>query len=142
MVQALTIAGGNRDLAEEWVQVAFSRAYVRWRWISRYDDPVGWVRHVAITRMLARDRREARRRQDSEQPAGRPDATPDTTPGEALRALVLRLPDQQRIAASLFYVEQLTIREIAVTMELSEGAVKYHLHAARTSLRREWKPNA
>ena len=30
---------------------------------------------------------------------------------------------------SLFYVEQLSVREIATSMKLSEGAVKYHLHA-------------
>jgi DNA-directed RNA polymerase specialized sigma24 family protein len=33
---------------------------------------------------------------------------------------------------SLFYVEQLSVREIAAAMKLSEGAVKYHLHAGRT----------
>ena len=40
-----------------------------------------------------------------------------------------RLPRQQQIAVSLFYVEQLSVREIATSMKLSEGAVKYHLHA-------------
>jgi DNA-directed RNA polymerase specialized sigma24 family protein len=48
---------------------------------------------------------------------------------------VRRLPPQQQIAVSLFYVEQLSVREIAVSMKLSEGAVKYHLHAGRTALR-------
>ena len=38
---------------------------------------------------------------------------------------------------SLFYVEQLSVREIAASMKLSEGAVKYHLHAGRAALR-EW----
>ena len=38
---------------------------------------------------------------------------------------------------SLFYVEQLSVREIAASMKLSEGAVKYHLHAGRGALR-EW----
>ncbi|HEX5615134.1 MAG TPA: sigma-70 region 4 domain-containing protein, partial [Acidimicrobiia bacterium] len=50
---------------------------------------------------------------------------------EALDAL----PRQQRIAASLYYVEQLSIAEVAYAMELSEGAVKYHLHHARGALR-------
>ena len=36
---------------------------------------------------------------------------------------------------SLFYVEQLSVREIAASMKLSEGAVKYHLHAGRGALR-------
>ena len=50
---------------------------------------------------------------------------------------ISRLPRQQRIAVSLFYVEQLSVREIATSMKLSEGAVKYHLHAGRAALR-EW----
>jgi RNA polymerase sigma-70 factor (ECF subfamily) len=140
MVRALTVAGGNREVAQDCVQDAFSRAYVRWRRISRYDDPVGWVRHVAINRMRDHYRRETRKRRATERLAARPEEqVPEPATEEGLWVLVARLPDQQRIAASLFYVEQLSVREIAVAMELSEGAVKYHLHAARTTLRREWK---
>jgi RNA polymerase sigma-70 factor, ECF subfamily len=68
-------------------------------------------------------------------------ATTDVAPPEPrdndLTAAIARLPRQQRIAVSLFYVEQLSVREIAAAMRLSEGAVKYHLHAGRTALR-EW----
>ena len=42
---------------------------------------------------------------------------------------------QQRMAVGYFYVEGLSIIETANAMGLSEGAVKYHLHAARKSLR-------
>jgi RNA polymerase sigma-70 factor (ECF subfamily) len=52
-----------------------------------------------------------------------------------LMAAVADLPQQQRIAVSLFYVEQLSVREIAASMKLSEGAVKFHLHAGRGALR-------
>ena len=50
-------------------------------------------------------------------------------------AAVRALPTQQQIAVSLFYVEQLSVREIAASMKLSEGAVKYHLYAGRGALR-------
>jgi DNA-directed RNA polymerase specialized sigma24 family protein len=56
-------------------------------------------------------------------------------PDAALMAAVRALPPQQQIAVSLFYVEQLSVREIATSMKLSEGAVKYHLHAGRGALR-------
>ena len=46
-----------------------------------------------------------------------------------------RLPPQQQIAVSLYYVEQLSVKEIAASMKLSDGAVKYHLHAGRATLR-------
>jgi DNA-directed RNA polymerase specialized sigma24 family protein len=35
----------------------------------------------------------------------------------------------------LYYIDQLTVAEIATTLEISEGAVKFHLHAARERLR-------
>lgn len=56
------------------------------------------------------------------------------------------LPDRQRTALVLFEVEQLTIRQVAQIMELTDGAVKFHLHEARKNLRRHLEeigiPNA
>ncbi len=141
-MRALTVAGGNREVAQDCVHDAFARAYVHWRWISRQGHPVGWVRHTAINRLRAHDRREARKHPVTEQLTARRDEIPESGGDEALRILVARLPDHQRIAASLFYVEHLSVSETAVAMELSEAAVKYHLHAARTTLRRDWTPDA
>ncbi len=139
MVRALTVAGGNRGVAEECVQEAYTRAFARWRKISRYDDPVAWVRHVALNAMRDHFRRETRKRGAVARLAARPETVQSgpETHGE-LSELVATLPPQQRIAASLFYVEQLTVKETARSMEISEGAVKYHLHAARTALRTAW----
>ena len=140
MVRALTVASGSRAVAEDCVQEAFSRAFTRWRRIGGYEDPAGWVRHVAVNLVRDHHRKEGRKRRAITRLGARPDevvAAPD--PGAGLAELVAALPEQQRIAASLFYVEQLSVRETADAMDLSEGAVKYHLHAARTSLRRDWE---
>ena len=143
MVRALTVASGSRTVAEDCVQEAFSRAFVRWRRIGGYDDPAGWIRHVAVNVMRDHHRREQRKHRAVTRMAARPDevtAAPEA--GAGLAALVAALPEQQRIAASLFYVEQLSVRETAHAMDLSEGAVKYHLHASRSSLRRAWEQNS
>jgi len=141
MVRALTVASGSRTVAEDCVQEAFSRAFVRWRRIGGYDDPAGWIRHVAVNVMRDHHRREQRKGRALTRLAARPDETtaPPDPAGAGLGEMVAALPEQQRIAASLFYVEQLSVRETAQAMDLSEGAVKYHLHAARTSLRRAWE---
>jgi RNA polymerase sigma-70 factor (ECF subfamily) len=140
MVRALTVASGSRAVAEDCVQEAFSRAFTRWRRIGTYDDPAGWIRHVAVNVMRDHHRRERRKRGAVTRLAARPeDVAAAPEPGSGLAELVAALPEQQRIAASLFYVEQLSVRETADAMELSEGAVKYHLHAARASLRRAWE---
>jgi RNA polymerase sigma-70 factor (ECF subfamily) len=136
MVRSLTVAAGDREVAADCVQDAFERAFVRWRRVSRLDDPVGWIRHVAVNRMRDHFRKIERggravRRLRSEQPMV---SAPAPEPSE-LAALLAQLPTQQRIAAALFYVDDLAVSEVAHAMGLSDGAVKYHLHAARATLR-------
>jgi len=142
MVRSLAVAAGDRGVAEDCVQDAFMRAFVRWKRVSRLDDPVGWVRHVAVNRMrdhfrkLDRGGRAFARLQSQEVAVS---AAPEE-PNE-LAAMLDKLPAQQRIAAALFYVEDLSVGEVADAMDLSEGAVKYHLHAARATLRGALEPS-
>jgi RNA polymerase sigma-70 factor (ECF subfamily) len=143
MVRSLAVAAGDREVAADCVQDAFMRAYVRWNRVSRLDDPVGWVRHVAVNRMRDHFRKLERggravRRLRTQQPMIT-EAPPE--PSE-LAGLFAQLPPQQRIAAALFYVEDLSVAEIADAMRLSEGAVKYHLHAARATLRGALEPQS
>jgi RNA polymerase sigma-70 factor (ECF subfamily) len=137
MVRGLGLACGDREVAADAVQDAFMRAYARWGRISRYDDPAGWVRHVALNRMRDHFRRATRGRRAVERLIGRgdADAVPAPEPPSDITALLGSLPHQQRIAVALYYVEQLSVREVAESMGLSEGAVKYHLHAGRATLR-------
>jgi RNA polymerase sigma-70 factor, ECF subfamily len=135
MVRSLAVACGDAQEAEDAVQDAFERAFVRWRRIGRYDDPRSWIRHVALNRLRDHFRREGRRRTAVDRLAA--DAAliaPAPEPPGDVAALLAALPPQQRIAAALFYVDDLGVAEIARSMALSEGAVKYHLHAARRAL--------
>jgi RNA polymerase sigma-70 factor (ECF subfamily) len=135
LVRSLTIACGDAEHAADAVQEAFVRAHVRWRRLRHYEDPVGWVRRVAVN--LLRD--QHRRTQRKDRALARLAATP-TQPVEApehdrLGELLDQLPPQQRTAAALYYVEGLTVLEVAATMGLAEGSVKSHLHDARRRLR-------
>jgi RNA polymerase sigma-70 factor (ECF subfamily) len=129
-------AAGVPD-AHDAVQEAFVQAVVHWRKVSRYDDPMAWIRRVAINR--GHNRHRSRRRQQSlaQHIAAAPISPPST--GERdddLTALIEALPPRQRLALSLFYFADLSVAEVADSMKLSEGAVKYHLHAARATLAR------
>ena len=53
-------AAGYPD-ASDAVQEAFVQAVVHWRKISRYDDPLAWIRRVAINR--GHNRHRSRQRQ-------------------------------------------------------------------------------
>ncbi len=113
MVRSLSVACGDREAAADAVQDAFTRAYARWRRISRYEHPAGWIRHVALNRLRDHFRHEARGVQARERMAGQADddgrRAPEL-PDDALMAAVRNLPPQQQIAVSLFYVEQLSVR--------------------------------
>ncbi len=142
LVRALTVMCGDRETAADCVQEAFVKAYTRWRKISKYDQPLAWVRRVAINTMHDHTRKRVRgNRAIARLGADDPVFNPDPVAYE-LGAVLSGLPQQQRVAATLFYVEDLSVAEIAETMGLSSGAVKYHLHAARDRLRLSLAPFA
>src|SRR5579871_4099923 len=141
MVRTLALAAGDREVAADCVQEAFTRAYVRWSRVSRLDDPAGWIRHVALNRMRDHFRKSERGSRAVARLQTRAELVvpPPGEPGD-LAALLVGLPQQQRIAAALFYVDDLSVAEIATAMGVSSGAVKYHLHAARNALRSALEP--
>jgi RNA polymerase sigma-70 factor (ECF subfamily) len=129
------LAAGYSD-ATDAVQEAFVQAVVHWRRVCRYDDPLLWVRRVAINK--ARNRSRSRLRQAAlkdrlRQNASRVVGVPER-PDDDLIAAVAALPPQQRLAVSLFYYDDLPVTQVAEVMGLSEGTVKSHLHAARAAV--------
>ncbi len=127
------------DDATDAVQEAFVQAFVRWNRVSRLDDPAGWVRRVAVNRILNNSRSRGRRAGALATLAARADATLpasfDRDDRLDVRAAVRRLPPQQRMAVALFYGGDLSVDDIADAMNISDGTVKSHLHAARQRLR-------
>ena len=135
LVRALTLVAGDQEVAADAVQEAFGKAHLKWRKISRYDDPIGWVRRVAINQIRDAHRRHERKNRALRRLASRePMVTEPVEPDEFGR-LLAALPTQQRAATALFYVDGLTIAEIAVALDIAEGSVKSHLHDARRRLK-------
>ena len=137
LVRALTLACGDPEVAADAVQEAFVKAHLHWRRIQKYDDPVGWIRRVAINRLHDDHRRQTRKGQAMQRLAGEPpvDSVEQHGFDSDLPAILAQLPKQQRIAMALFYVDELSIAEVAVALDVSEGAVKSYLHQGRARLR-------
>ncbi|UDY35233.1 RNA polymerase sigma factor [Dermatobacter hominis] len=144
LVATVTFVCGDREVAAECVADAFERAYVRWRRVGRLDDPLGWVRRVAINRATDVHRRSSRGRRALARLGGRAElrrtGEVGLTDAAALRdsglaAAVADLSPQQRAVVALHYLDDLSVAAVAEAMDLSEGAVKYHLHQARGRLR-------
>ena len=80
LVRALTLGCGDAELAADAVQEAFVRAHERWDRIGRYDDPVGWVRRVAVNLLRDDHRRTVRKRAPSSaSPLGRTRSSPPSS---------------------------------------------------------------
>ena len=122
--------------ADDALQEAFTKAALDWSRISQYDDAAGWVRHVAVRRILDERRSSRRKRAALErlEAVREPDAT-DRDATLDLAAAIGRLPARQRVALSLFYLGGLTSAETGEAMGISAGAVRFHLHEARARLR-------
>lgn len=135
LVRSLTVICGNSEEAADAVQDAFVKAHLKWRKISTYDDPVGWIRRVAINKVRDGHRSRVRRDRAIERMGHEAKLTSEQPAIDEVAELLSTLPKQQRAAAAMFYVEQLSVLEIAQALEVSEGAVKFHLHQARQKLR-------
>ena len=137
LVRALTLASGDAEVAADAVQEAFVKAHLHWRRIQQYDDPVGWIRRVAINGLRDDHRRQTRKGKAMQRLAGEPQVESVEQHGfdSDLPTMLAQLPKQQRIAMALFYVDELSIAEVAVALNVSEGAVKSYLYQGRARLR-------
>ncbi|HAP76450.1 MAG TPA: SigE family RNA polymerase sigma factor [Acidimicrobiaceae bacterium] len=136
LVRALALVSGSQESAADAVQEAFVKAHLHWRRIQRYDDPVGWIRRVAINKLHDDHRRRGRKDRAVERMKA--DARPEAvqwSDGHDVGELLAALPKQQRLCLALFYVDGLSVAEVANTLDISEGAVKFHLHQGRDRLR-------
>lgn len=141
LVAAVYTIIGDTHRSEEIVQDAFERCYLRWAKVSRLDRPGAWTRRVAINAAISAARRagaEHRAMQRVQARAELPSTAPDPLAGlgdDAVWAAVRALPTDQASAIALRYGADLSVDEVAATLNLSVPAVKSLLHRARSSLR-------
>ena len=133
VLASVTLAVGDRWLAEEATAEAFARALERWASVREMRSPSAWVFTVALNqvRSTARRRQVERRflrrhREDVVHPAGEPDVQ--------LWRAVATLPPRMRTVVALRYVGDLPQARIAEVLGISPGTVASTLHDARARL--------
>jgi len=57
---------------------------------------------------------------------------------ERLETLIEYLPEVPRSVVTMFYYQDVSVKDIAVALDIPEGTVKTHLHRARSALRQGW----
>jgi RNA polymerase sigma-70 factor (ECF subfamily) len=127
--------GGAEDLAQE--------VFVKlWQALPRYDGRAQlstWI--YAITRNAAISALRGRRRQLSlsdpgvlEEVEGVVAVSAASADDVSLRRHVEGLPEKQRQAVTLYYLDERSVDEVAAMMGMPVNTVKTHLHRARASL--------
>jgi RNA polymerase sigma-70 factor (ECF subfamily) len=129
----------DRAAAEDLAQEVFVKL---WHALPRYDGRAQlstWI--YAITRNAAVSALRGRRRSlsiadpavlaEAEAVAHASDPEPEDA---ALRHGIETLPEKQRQAVTLYYLDERPVSEVAEMMGLPVNTVKTHLHRARASL--------
>jgi len=129
----------DRGAAEDLAQEVFVKL---WQALPRYDGRAQlstWI--YAITRNAAISALRRRRRsvslsdpsvlEEAEAAFAAPAPAMDDT---ALRRHIEALPEKQRQAVTLYYLDERSVDEVAAMLGLPANTVKTHLHRARASL--------
>ncbi|HCT55141.1 MAG TPA: RNA polymerase subunit sigma-24, partial [Balneola sp.] len=98
------------------------------------NKSIDWIRH---------QQKERNRKSDSEQENSSSDQVEENDLRDArineIRKSMNLISDAQRIVLELFYVENLSIKEISIVLGISSGTVKSRLYTAREYLKKTIK---
>lgn len=132
---------GDGELAEEWAQDAWVRAWEQLESFRGESAFTTWLHRLTVNVVLDRKRSDARRARRMER-AGEDallngNGGKDHSPGTRmdLERAISALPDGARTVFLLYDVEGYKHREIADRLGVAEGTVKAQLHRARKMLR-------
>jgi RNA polymerase sigma-70 factor (ECF subfamily) len=120
--------------AEEVTQDIFLKI---WQALPGYDGraaPSTWLYTIARNTCFSAIRAESYRRTEELSEAAGPKSETRDAIHIDLERRVAALPEIQRQAITLFYLEERNLAEVAEMLDMPEGTVKSHLHRARRTL--------
>jgi RNA polymerase sigma-70 factor (sigma-E family) len=133
---AALILGRDRDHAEDLVQEALARVYVRWR-SHGIEHPDAFVRKTMVNLALSRGRREVVRQAFlRRQPPPESHLDPAVDEASFVWAAVASLPTRQRAVIVMRYYEGLPYEEISRILGISAATARSQCLRARETLRR------
>jgi RNA polymerase sigma-70 factor (ECF subfamily) len=130
---------GDAEAARDAVQESWTEIL---RSISQLQDARAfalWAYRIVSRRCARLIDRTRRRRQLEQEVAAQPMEMTEPAPEQVdiakLREAIRALPPLQRAAVALFYLEELSVAETAVALDVPAGTVKTRLMHARRTLR-------
>jgi RNA polymerase sigma-70 factor (sigma-E family) len=132
LLKSAWLLTGDWHRAEDLVQEALAKTYLKWR---RMDEPDAYVRRVLVTTYVTWWRRRWRGEQPAETLPEQAAAGPDVDLRHQLYAALRTLPRRQRAVVVLRYFEDRTEAETAAALGCSVGTVKSQHARAMARLR-------
>jgi RNA polymerase sigma-70 factor (sigma-E family) len=129
---------GDWALAEDLVQTALARSWLRWDRITRRDDPEIYVRRAMLNTWLTwrkrrwRDETASAELPDSAAPG---DLAAEVAAREVVRQVLTKLTDKQRAVLVLRIVDDLSEAQVARILNCAVGTVKSTMSQALAKLR-------
>ena len=130
---------GVDQTAEDVLQQALEKCYLKWGRIRRMDAPEAYIRRVVANTAISASRRSFLRHEVSREalPEFAADSFEDGSDSRSLLwPLICALPPRQRAVVVLRFYQDLTERQVAEELGCSIGTVKSQGHDAMQALRR------
>ncbi|WP_266388798.1 SigE family RNA polymerase sigma factor [Streptomyces canus] len=132
---ACLLTAGDTHLAEDLVQEALGRIYVRWSRISLVGNPAAYAQTVLVRVFLTHQRRRSSRERATDVLPEVAATGVDTPLRLTLLDALARLPAKDRAVVVLRYWEDRSIEETAGVLDASAAAVRTRCTRALKQLR-------
>ena len=127
----------DRTLAEDAVQETFLKAYRSLASFRGECSEKTWLTTIAVNVCKNMLRSPWRKRNAGEEALETLRTEDPSLPDPTVSRAVMRLPDEQRTAVILYYVQGMKIREIAKALKVPTQTISSRLSRARSKLRAE-----
>jgi RNA polymerase sigma-70 factor (sigma-E family) len=135
-LRVVLVSVGDRQLAEDLVAEAFTRAWMSWPKVRKHPSPTAWIVRTSLNAHVSwwrRRRREVALAGQDTVAAGNDYPGLDSSLVTALR----RLPSRQREVIVLRLLLDLDTATTATALGMPAGTVASHLHRGLAALRNE-----
>jgi RNA polymerase sigma-70 factor (sigma-E family) len=128
---------GDNDLAQDLVHDAFLRLFGRYRYLRDTDHFEAYLRRTVINLSKNHHRRSGNERSFLARSRPAVASTQEPSDGDEVTQALMRLPERQRAALALRYLEDLSEQQTADAMDTTVAAVKSLTQRGSKALREQ-----
>lgn len=133
----LNLTMGDEMLTDDLAQETFIKAYVGIRGFKGLSSFGTWLYRIAYNEFYSHTRRHSEEHVDDITRLGDVStaATAAIDASMTVQEALTRLNDNERVAVTLFYIEDQPLKQVSKIMQMPEGSVKSLIHRAKGKMR-------